>query len=441
MKDFLTSYAARVLTSERVRRWRDFPGRLMHRVRKDKPRVTLFHQLDDPYSCLAVEASAQLVHRYDIEFELIVVSDDPVVPNCDSPQALENWLRYRLHDARRLARAWRMDEFLTASAPDSKSLEASLRCLAAAPPSIRAGLALKLTRALWSGEPQAIVKLIRDHKPGTEEDVRRLLMNGRNERAERGHYQAAMWEFDGNWFAGLDRLEYLEDDLRRWNLGRDPRSLYGEFFTPTLAPALTGTTLDVFFSFRSPYSYLSLARLNRLCEQISDRVNIRLRPVLPMVERGVALMPEKRSFILRDAARVANKHQIAFGLIRDPLGPGLQRCLALFAFARTRNREREFVLSVMQGAWGEGISIHSTRGMRTLTERAGLNWDEARHQEFDADMQATLDKNQQQLEQLGLWGVPTFALTDEGNRLVDVFWGQDRLPWLEYGLNSRSPTP
>lgn len=437
LKQLITPYGSRVLTSERVRRWRDFPDRLRHRLRKDQPRVTLFHQLDDPYSYLAIEASAQLVRRYNIDFELVVVSDEAGVPNNDSRQATENWLRYRLHDARRLARVWRMDEFVKVDRPNAEGLEASLRCLAAAPPSARAGLALKLTRALWMEDPQATMKLLREHKQGSDDDVKRLLRQGHDERAERGHYRAATWEFNGNWFWGMDRLEYLEDDLHRWKLARDGSSIYGEFFTPTLAPRLQAKTLDVFFSFRSPYSYLSLSRLNRLCDQYRGQIDVRYRPVLPMVERGVALSTQKRDRILRDAARVANKQQIAFGLIKDPLGPGLHRCMAVFDFARKRHREREFVLSVMQGVWAEGVSIHSERGLRKLTERAGLKWEEARSQTFDATIQDILDKNQQQLELMGLWGVPTFALTDEHNRLIDVFWGQDRLSWLEYGLNNR----
>ena len=435
LKELLSPYAARVLTSERVRRWRDFPDRLKQRVHKLKPRVTLFHQLDDPYSYLAIEASALLVRRYDIDFELVLVDDKATAGNSDSQSATENWMRYRLHDARRLARVWRMDEFVKVDAPDAQALDASVKCLAAAAPSTRAGLALKLTRALWGGDDQTFAALIGEHKQGSEADAKRLLTDGHNERAERGHYMAATWEFNGNWFWGLDRLEYLENDLRRWNLALDERSLHGEYYTPTLAPRLGAKTLDVFFSFRSPYSYLALSRLNRLQQQYGERIDLRLRPVLPMVERGVKLSPEKRAFIIRDSARVANKLQIAFGFVRDPLGPGLHRCLALFHFAQDRQKEREFVASVMQGIWAEGVSVHSERGLRKLVERAGLSWDEARHHQFDTLAMENARKNQHQLELMGLWGVPTFALTDGQNRLVDVFWGQDRLPWLEYGLN------
>ncbi|MFK8028895.1 MAG: DsbA family protein [Gammaproteobacteria bacterium] len=434
LKKLLTPYGARVITSERVRRWRDFPDRLKQRTHKLKPRVSLFHQFDDPYSYLALEASALLVSRYEIDFELLLVNDEPAAGHSDSVEARQSWMRYRLHDARRLARVWRMDDFLKVDLPSAEAVHYCTRCLAAAPPSTRAGLALKLTRALWNGDQSTLTALFGEHEQGADEEARRLLLRGHNERTERGHYRAGMWEFNGSWFLGLDRLEFLEDDLQRWNLARSDRSVHGEFYTPTRVPRLKAKILDVFFSLRSPYSYLCLARLSRLYEQYEAKINLRFRPVLPMVDRGVALSPEKLSFIMKDAARVANKQQIAFGYVRDPLGPGLERCLSLFYYAQEQRKEREFLMSVTQGIWGEAVNIHSERGRRKLTERAGLDWNEAKHHQDDMDLQANLKKNQHQLELMGLWGVPVFALTDDSNGLVDVFWGQDRLPMLEYGL-------
>lgn len=434
LKDWLMPYGLRVMTSERVRRWRDFPDRLKQRAHKLKPEVTLYHQLDDPYSYLAIEASALLVSRYDIDFRFELVEDSHDAGFSDSVEAREKWMRYRLHDARRLARAWCMDEFVRVDIPNAKAVQASKRCLAAAPPCARAGLALKLTRALWSGDQSALDELHTEYTGGNDEDARRLILDGTNKRSERGHYQAGMWEFNGNWFWGLDRLEYLEDDLRRWDLAIDDRSVHGEFFTPTRAVNLESGTLDVFFSIRSPYSYLALARLEKLQDQHAHKLKVRYRPVMPMVERGVSLSPDKRRFILGDAARVANKLQIAFGYARDPLGPGLLPCLSLIYYAREQGKAAELAHSLMQGIWGEAVNVHSERGRRKLVERAGLDWAEAREHQYNERLTENLDKNQQQLHLMGLWGVPVFALTNDDNQLSDVFWGQDRLPWIEYGL-------
>ncbi len=426
-------------TSERVRRWRDFPDRMKQRAHKLAPRVTLFHQFDDPYSLLAIEASAQLVDRYNIDFELILVNDPPTAGHSFKEEAAQNWMRYRLHDDRRLAQVWRLNDSIRVDMPSKLAVEASSKCLAAAPPSTRAALALKLTRAMWSGDEQELSRLLTANQQGSQDDVHRMLVSGHNERTERGHYRAAMWEFNGDWFWGLDRLQYLEDDLSRWNLAKGGQSVYAEWYTPTQAPRVQAETLDVFFSFRSPYSYLSLRRLDRLQEEYGVRLKLRFRPVLPMVERGVELSSDKRAHILKDAARIANKHQIAFGYVRDPLGDGLRRCLALFYHAQQKGKAREFVNSVMQGIWAEAFDINSERGLRKLTERAGLDFDQARDRVFDDSTSEHVEKNQHQLELMGLWGVPTFALTNNQNQLVDVFWGQDRLPWLEYGLKAPLP--
>jgi 2-hydroxychromene-2-carboxylate isomerase len=66
-------------------------------------------------------------------------------------------------------------------------------------------------------------------------------------------------------------------------------------------------TFDVFWSFRSPYSYLATGRIVRLAEQYE--LAVRVRPVLPIAVRLPGFFqrvnPLWPPYLLRDTMRLA----------------------------------------------------------------------------------------------------------------------------------------
>lgn len=432
IKSLLMPSAARIMTSQRLRRLRQMPDKLKLRWKGEKPTLRFFHQLDDPYSYLALEITSHLLNRYDIAVEVHVVNDEyeGIVP-------IEHWVRYRIHDARRLAKVWSMSEFVSVDTPDAEQLKACMSVLPSVPRSAYANVVLQLSRALWNGRPNQVQEYVSQYNAVDEYAVKRHVSKGRDLREELGHYQAGMWHFAGDWFWGLDRLELLEDKLDYWGLAKQAQTISSELYVPRLIPPLNGEILDVFFSFRSPYSYLALSRIFEVKKHNRQKIQMRLRPVLPMVKRGVKLSDHKREYILQDAARLSKKYQIPFGYIQDPLGPGIDKCVSLFYFAREKNLAQRFVHTVMKGIWSEGANVNSNRTLARLCERCGLDWQQAKLHLADPDASVAVKKNQEQLELMGLWGVPTFTLTDNNNRLQSVYWGQDRIAWLQYGLSAR----
>jgi 2-hydroxychromene-2-carboxylate isomerase len=249
-----------------------------------------------------------------------------------------------------------------------------------------------------------------------------------------GHYMGAMFHYAGEWYWGIDRLGYLEAQL-----ARDLGSAVANVIVPRpeadrgpLPLSDKEPRAELWFSFRSPYSYLAL-------EQIEDvlapyGVPLTLRPVLPMVTRGLPLPSVKRMYIVRDAKREADRKGVPFGELCDPLGRGVELCIALAYWADRRGLLLPFARSAMRGIWAEARDMTEYVDLRHVTERAGLPWSEARQALDDPAATKWAQSNAADLAVVGLWGVPSFRVGDF------VAWGQDRLPLLADRLRRHRAT-
>jgi len=351
--------------------------------------IEYFHQPDDPYSHLAAQVLEPLRAAFDIDLRVHLVAP----PAADAAPDAVRLQAYARRDAAMLARAHGLDF------PDEFSQ----------PTAATGGLPFRVDTPL---------------------DV--ALAEGTARRAKLGHYLGAMFHFEGEWYWGIDRLPHLAARLAANGLSR-----------PGVAPALpaqlheTGATtvsgrklrLDFFASLRSPYTYLAAARARRLAEAYG--AEFRIRYVLPMVMRGLPVPRAKRLYIVLDAKREAERLGLPFGRIKDPVGKGVERGLAVLAGAIALGKGAAFLESFLAGAFAEGIDATTDRGLTMLAARAGLSAADVAAALKDETWRQVADSNRQELLDLGLWGVPSFRVNDG-----PAHWGQDRLWAIENDLRA-----
>jgi 2-hydroxychromene-2-carboxylate isomerase len=205
-------------------------------------------------------------------------------------------------------------------------------------------------------------------------------------------------------------------------------------------------SVDLFWSFRSPYSYLALPRTNALVEAFD--VEVQLRPVYPLAVRDATFFqrtpPQFARYALLDSRRIAEREGIAFAMPRpDPIvqdmrtlvvaseQPRIRRLMHLAAAAQQRGRALAFAREVSRLIW-DGSVDGWDRGehLEQAAQRAGLVLTELQAQ-ADADpqaMEALIEANQRDHERSGHWGVPTFVFEGE------PFFGQDRIELLVWRL-------
>jgi 2-hydroxychromene-2-carboxylate isomerase len=185
-------------------------------------------------------------------------------------------------------------------------------------------------------------------------------------------------------------------------------------------------TVDFFFSFRSPYSYLAAPRAFALADAYD--VTVAFHGVVPMAMRGQSVPRAKRLHTLRDVRREAARLGMPFGHIHDPIGDGAMRCLLVGEHAVDLGREREFVLAASRAIWAEAVDMSRDEGLRAVCERAGLEWRGCRAALDHPGLRERVEADTAALSELGQWGVPVLVFQGE------PFWGQDRIEFVELAL-------
>ncbi|KAL4882733.1 hypothetical protein BJY04DRAFT_186772 [Aspergillus karnatakaensis] len=232
-----------------------------------------------------------------------------------------------------------------------------------------------------------------------------------------------MWQYRGEWFWGLDRLHFLTQRLQAQGAVAQG-TVIGDFQPSALPVAIPApnTPVEFWFSFRSPYSYLAAIELLRR-RKFGKIPNLIVRPILPMVMRGLPVPLAKRFYIVRDAKRCADALNIPFGCISDPVGEGVLRLLTLFPREAPVDQQLLYCAAAGQAVWAEGLDARRDDVLQSVIQRAGLAWEDSKGWLVNGIDTVFAEANLEALFEAGLWGVPSFrcgALTT---------WGQDRL-WM-----------
>lgn len=205
-------------------------------------------------------------------------------------------------------------------------------------------------------------------------------------------------------------------------------------------------TIDTYWSFRSPYSYLAIPDLLRLREDYD--VDIKLRVVLPLAVRAKEAIFDASNlkpvlYILMDSRRRSEQLGLPFVFPPkpDPIvqdlrtmevakeQPHIFRLCKLGVEAERRGRGLDFAAAVsrliMGGTEGWDQGDHLKRAVLS----AGLDLDDLEAATANGDHLEEIERNHEGLEAAGHWGVPTMVVRGE------PFFGQDRIETLRWRLD------
>ena len=211
--------------------------------------------------------------------------------------------------------------------------------------------------------------------------------------------------------------------------------------------------IDLFWSFRSPYSYLATPRLVAMVRDYDLIINV--RPVYPLAVRSgeffAHVNPLWIPYLMRDTYRLSQMLGLPYRWPRpDPVviepstraakpdQPYIHRLTRLGCAAAETECGLDFLYEVSRVIWsGEVDNWHEGDHLADAAARAGLEL-----ASLDALVAADPDKyeaviqaNQKAHQECGHWGVPTMAFEGE------PFFGQDRIDVLLWRLKQHGLKP
>jgi carboxymethylenebutenolidase len=199
-----------------------------------------------------------------------------------------------------------------------------------------------------------------------------------------------------------------------------------------------GQTIDYFFAPQSPWTYLGHERFGRIAAAAGATIHVRPADLgrvfavsggLPLAKRPA----QRQAYRLVELKRFSdhlgiplNLHPAHFPVAGDPaarLVIAVERHDGTAAAMQLLGR-------VMAAVWAEERDIADPKTLAALLGEAGLparRLDDAQSPE----VQERYDRNTQDAIEVGVFGAPTYVIDGE------LFWGQDRLDFVERRLARR----
>ena len=199
------------------------------------------------------------------------------------------------------------------------------------------------------------------------------------------------------------------------------------------------TKIDFYFCLNSPWVYLSQKRLEKIAS--AAEANIRYFPI-DLREMMLRLIghndPPERSELHRaygklEMQRWAKRYDLKLSEKPNfyPVSQKRAACLVVAA-DRLGADPGPLVYAIPRACWMEDRDINDWKTLTAIAEECGLPGDvlvaaaqdQAVLEEFEDNTNRALDR--------GVFGIPSYVVDDE------IFWGQDRLEFLEFRLSQKT---
>ena len=181
-------------------------------------------------------------------------------------------------------------------------------------------------------------------------------------------------------------------------------------------------SVDWYFDFVSPYSYIALHRLKELPARISYKPVLFAGLLNHWGQKGPAEIPAKRRWTYRWCTWWAKELGIPFRFPAEhPFNPLQHLRLALACGCRP-----DAVKRIFESVWMSGANATEPAAFQALCRELGVGTEQL------AAAKDELRSNTEDAAARGVFGVPSFVLDGE------VFWGADAMDFVRAFLEDRS---
>ena len=183
-------------------------------------------------------------------------------------------------------------------------------------------------------------------------------------------------------------------------------------------------SLEFYFDFGSPYSFLAHKRIRKIEKQNS--IEIKYMPILLgglLKLAGIkanANIPVKAKYMIKDCKLCAEKYNIDFKFNSYfPISTlNLMRCALV---AEKKDFAQNFINKVFDAIWKDGLNLNDNSIVEKLLKNLDINPKIFLMETTDLKIKNQLKKRTDDAYNKGIFGAPSFLVNNK------LFWGQDRL--------------
>ena len=194
-------------------------------------------------------------------------------------------------------------------------------------------------------------------------------------------------------------------------------------------------TVDFYFDFSSPYSYIASCLIEKICEE--NGADLKWRP---MVIGGLFksnnttppfTIPNRSRYMAMDLEDVTNFYGIAYQARTNFLFNPILALRATLA-AASGEEQGKAIHALFHGAWAKDLDVGDQETAIGLLNEAGLNGAALVEMTKEDTIKTQLRGNTDRADGLGIFGAP-FSVVNDGEKM---FWGHDRLEILGHYLKT-----
>jgi len=194
-------------------------------------------------------------------------------------------------------------------------------------------------------------------------------------------------------------------------------------------------TVEIFFDFLSPPSYLAWTQMPAILERTGASAVWRPMFTIGLHEltgnRSPIVVPNKAKWVMGDLQRYARRYGVTLNL--NP--HGFINILPIGRAAALAEREgvvEQLMAKAYPAMFVDGRDLADTEVIRDVLTSAGLDADRYAQAITTDEIKDLLKNNTQEAADRGAFGAPTFFVrTQTGD---EMFFGQDRLEFVEEEL-------
>ncbi|WP_208539138.1 2-hydroxychromene-2-carboxylate isomerase [Algihabitans albus] len=199
--------------------------------------------------------------------------------------------------------------------------------------------------------------------------------------------------------------------------------------------------LDYYLSLRSPWAFLGSHRLEQIAQR--HRIKIAVKPVdfgvvfpasggLPLPKRA----PQRLAYRMMELKRWSAHLGVAM-VFEPSCLPAPEGLAARFVIAAeaTGGDPLQLAHAVLAAIWQQERNIAEVGTLEAIAAETGHNSGALAAKAFDPETQFRYEALTQEALERGVFGAPSYVLENG-----EIFWGQDRLEFLERALVGESQT-